>query len=121
LNGLAVNLSVTDFRLVLRYGEQGTVVNGFNKTITESIESRPQRADVFCSGDVFLRLWNYCSVVDDGSARDSICAIVNQHGGIHEIAVCVLVTCAEFSELAGATTDGVLVALGARSAVEYRA
>jgi hypothetical protein len=116
-----VNLSATDFKLVLRYGEQGTVVNGFNKTVTESVESRPQRADVFCGGDVFLRLWNHCSVVDDGSARDSVCAIVNRHGGIHEIPVCILVTYAEFSKLASATTDGVLVALGARSAVEYRA
>src|SRR6202049_1156164 len=120
LDGLAMNFSIADLSLMLGYCEQGTVINGLDKTVTQRIESRPERADVFSRGDMFLCLWNHGPVVDDGPACDRVCPIVNRHGGIHEIAVCVTVACAELGKLASATTHGGLMALGTSSAVEYR-
>ena len=70
LNGLAVNPSGTDLSLMIRYRKQGAVIDGLNKAVAQSIESRPQRADMLCGGDMFLRLWNHSPVVDDGPAGD---------------------------------------------------
>src|ERR1700722_2362002 len=70
---------------------------------------------------MLLCLGNHRPVVDDGPAGNGVGPIVNCHGGIHEIAVGVVVTNAEFGKLAGSATHGVLMALGTGSAVEYRA
>src|SRR4029077_18999350 len=87
LNGLAVNPSVTDLSLMIRYRKQGTVINGLNEAVPQSVKSRPQCTDMLCGGDMFLRLWNHGPIVDDGPASDRVCPIVNRHGRIHEIAV----------------------------------
>jgi hypothetical protein len=68
---------------------------------------------------VFLGFWNDGAIVDDGTAADVVGAIIDRNGGIHEVAICVVVPCAQFGELAGAAADGVLMTIGASPGVKH--
>jgi len=66
-----------------------------------------------------LGFWNDGTIVNDGTAADVVGAIVDRNGGIHEVAICVAVPCAQFGELAGAAADGVLMTIGASPGVKH--
>src|SRR6202035_2676290 len=116
-NGLAVNSSLAEFGLFRGDRLQRGVVDGLDKAVSESIERRAQCQDIFGDRYVLLRLGNDGAVVNDGAPGDAVGAIVDQHGGIDKIAVCVGVTHTQLGELARAATHRVLVAFGARSSV----
>jgi hypothetical protein len=42
-----VNLALGNVRLVLGNGQQRAVVNRFDKAVSQSVERRPQRPDIF--------------------------------------------------------------------------
>ena len=58
-------------------------------------------------------------IVDNRTAGDRICAIVNQNRGIREAAICVLMTRTELRKLARCTSYAILVALGTRRRVKH--
>src|SRR5260370_18709989 len=120
LDCFAVNPPGADFRLSCPNRQQGPVVNRFHESVSQSIERRAQRPDVFGDWDVFLRLRNHGAVVYDGAAGNCIGAVVDQHRGVHEVAVLVPMSDAHLGKLTRGATDGVLMALGARSPVVHR-
>jgi len=65
LDCFPVDSAVADLYLVLSDGFQGAVVDGFDKAVSQSIESCTQGANVFRIRYVFLRLWNQRTVVDN--------------------------------------------------------
>src|SRR6202790_3039976 len=60
-------------------------------------------------------------IVDEGTAGSAGRAVVDRHDGFHEVAVDVEMSDPKLGELAGAAAHRVLVAFGARAAVEPRA
>src|SRR5579862_8058507 len=110
LNGLTVNLAVVMGRLILGDRHQRVVGNGLNKAISQSVEHSPPRADVFCVWHMLLCLWGDGAIVDQRTTLDDICAVIDEDGRVHEIAIVVPMTHAEFGNLAGPTGYGILMA-----------
>src|SRR5215472_379826 len=108
-------------RLVLCNLEQCVAVDGLNKTIAESIGGGTQRADVLRARHAFFSDVADGTLVDQRSVRDAVSTIVDEDGGIHEVAEGVLMSNTQFGELAGAAHVGRGVAVHAGTGVIHRA
>src|SRR5258708_35507412 len=100
---------------------QRFVINGLYKTVAQCIEHRAEGVDILRRREVLLCVCADRSIVDNRTAGDRICTFVNQDRGIHEVAICVLVTRTELRKLACCSSYAVLVALSTRGRVEHRA
>ena len=69
---------------------------------------------------MFLRRRNHGAIVDDRTAGDGIRPMIDRHGWIDEVAVCIQVTGADFRELARASADWILMAVRACARVIHR-
>src|SRR5579872_4277388 len=118
-NRFSVNSAVGAVELVRCNRLQGGVVNRFDESISQRNQSCPKRADVFRGWNVLLRLGNDRPIVDNRSAGNGVCAVVNGYGGVDEYSVC-LVAYAKLGKLARSARDRILVAFGACSSVINR-
>jgi hypothetical protein len=57
--------------------------------------------------------------LDQGPPGNSVGAVIDHNGRIHEISIRVLVSDANFRDLAGSAADRVLMAFNASRSVEY--
>src|SRR5262249_26632804 len=119
LDGLPVNPSLADARLLRTDGEQRLVVDRLDEAVAERIEGRPEPSDRLRGRHVFLRLGNECAIVDDGAPGDAGRTVIDRHGGIHKRAARIAMTGAELGELARPAAHGVLMTLRARSAIVH--
>src|SRR5262249_6274245 len=108
---------------------QRVAVDGLDKPITKGIEAGAERPDVLAARNPFLNvglqevmLHSICIGYDPGANSpvinqraigDRICAIIDEYGRVHKVAIGVLVAAAELSYLADAPADRVLMALTA--------
>src|SRR2546423_742946 len=67
---------------------------------------------------MLLRLWAYRAIIDESSAGDDVCSVINQDGRIHKVAIRVLMTDPDLSCLASRPGHAILVALGTRCRVK---
>jgi len=119
LDGLPVNPSLADARLLRADGEQRLVIDRFDEAVAERIEGRPERSDGLRGRHVFLRLRNECAIVDDGAPSNAGCTVIDRHDGIHKHTARVPVTGAELGELARPAAHGVLMTFCTRPAVVH--
>src|ERR1700745_993454 len=70
---------------------------------------------------MLLSLWANGAVIDDRPARNRVLTVVDQHGGVHKIAVRVLMPNPHLGNLAGPTGYGILMTIDTRGRVEDRA
>jgi hypothetical protein len=115
-----MNHAVGQLRLSLRDRDQCRVVDGFHKSVTQSIEGGTQCADIFCRRDVLLSFRTDRAIIDDGAAGDRIFAVVDKDSRVDEVAVFVIVSDPEFRELAGSPTVRILMATDAALCVVGR-
>lgn len=89
--------------LVVGDGDDIVAVDRLDEAVAERVERRAEGADVLCGrGHALLDVRVGGAVVDERAARR-----------VDEVAYGVLVTGAQFGDLADGAGDGVLVALGA--------
>ncbi len=79
--------AATDFRLVGGNGEEGAVIDRFDKSISERVERSAQGADILCDWNMLLRLRDHGAIVDNRTAGDLVGAAIDCHRGIDEVAV----------------------------------
>jgi hypothetical protein len=92
LDGLSVDPSLADARLLRGDCRQRLVVDRFDEAVAERIESRPEGPDGLRGRHVFLRLGSQCAIVDDGAPGNGGRTIVDRHRGIHECAAGIPMT-----------------------------
>src|ERR1700733_3735594 len=102
IDRLAMNPAFADLGLPGGNGEQGTVVDCLDKTISQRVQRSAQRSDVFADRDVLLRFGHDRSIVDEGTAGNVRRPVVNWHDGVHEVPVGIAVSYPKLGELAGA-------------------
>src|SRR5260370_30477736 len=119
LNYFTVDSAVADLCLVLSDGLQGAVVDGFDKAVSQGIESCTQGANVFSIRYALLRLWNQRTVVNNGAICNNVGPVVDRNGRGHEIAVGLVIAGAGFRELTGPAANRVLVTIRACSRVKH--
>src|SRR3954452_471516 len=69
---------------------------------------------------MLLRLRADGTVVDNGTAGNAVCSIVDQNGGIDEITICVFVTGTDFGKLTSRSSHAILMAFGTGRRVKHR-
>src|SRR6267142_2901428 len=120
IDGFAMNPASALLGLPGRNGEQRTVVYRFDVSVSERVQRSAQGPDAFAHRNVLLRFGQNRPIVDDRTAGNAGRAVVDEHRGIHEVAVGVEMPDPQLGKLAGAAGDGVLMAFGACAAVEHR-
>src|SRR5271156_4930769 len=121
LNGFPLNLAVALLWLPVGDRNQRVVINGFNKTISQRVVHCAQSADAFICGYVLLGLCTDGAVIDNRTAGNAVLTVVDQHRGVHEIAIRVLVPNPDLSNLARTPGHRILMTIAARGCVVYRA
>src|SRR6201981_3664053 len=109
LDCFPVDSAVADLYLVLSDGLQGAVVDGFDKAVSQGIESCTQGANVFTIRYVLLRLWDQRTVVNNRSICNNVGPVVDRNGRANKIAVGVFRAGAYFCKLTGPAANRVLV------------
>src|SRR5438876_6239699 len=106
--------------LIVGNGKQGVAIDGFHETIAQGIGGGAEGADGFAAGNTLLRLGTNRAVIHQRAAGNRVGAIIDEDGGVHELAKAVPVTHAQLGDLADAAGHGILVAIGARLLVVDR-
>src|SRR5262249_59321259 len=88
-----------------------------DKTIGQNIGGGAQSADVLSARHAFFRDVADGTLVDQRSVRDAVSTIVDEDGGIHEVAEGVLMANTQFGDLAGAADVGRGVAVHAGTGI----
>src|SRR5437868_8261551 len=106
--------------LIVGNGKQGVAVDGFHETIAQGIGGGAEGANGFVARRALLRLRTNRAVIHQRAAGNRVGAIIDEDGGVHELAKAVAVTHAQLGDLADAAGNGILVAIGARLLVVDR-
>ena len=106
--------------LIVGNGNQSVAVDGFHETIAQGIGGGAEGANGFAARRALLRLRTNRAVIHQRAAGNRVGAIIDEDGGVHELAKAVAVTHAQLGDLADAAGHGILVAIGARLLVVDR-
>src|SRR5438105_13893711 len=98
--------------LIVGNGKQGVAVDGFHETIAQGIGGGAEGANGFAARRALLRLRTNRAVIHQRAAGNRVGAIIDEDGGIHEVAKAVAVTHAQLGDRADAGSHGPLVAIG---------
>ena len=109
LDGFPVDHAIAQMGLVAGECKQGVVVDRFNETIAQRIQNGAESPNVFGVRHMFLGVRANGAVVDNRPSRDG--TAMDGNCWIHEVPDAVFMSGADFSYLAGAAADWVLMAL----------
>src|SRR5579864_215386 len=119
-NRLALNHSVAFFWLLSGNVEQSLIIDRFDESVTQRVQHSAQSADVLGGRQMLLGLRTDRTIIDDGTAGNRVLAVVDENGGIDEIAHIIEVPGAHLGDLAYSARDRVLMAIDAGGCVVDR-
>lgn len=118
LDRFAVNHSVALSRLVGCNREQRALIYSFYKSVSQGIENCTKGADIFCVGNMLLRLGANGTIIHNGATGNAIRATVNKDRWIDKVSIRVSMTGPHFGNLAGGAGNAVLMTFGTRRGVK---
>src|SRR5262249_42782854 len=119
-NGFAANASAALSRLGGSDGFQRVVVDRLHEAVTQDVQRHSEGADIFAPRSALLRFCARGAVIHQRTAGNNSFPIVNRDVRIHEMPTPVVVTDAEFRDLADSARYRALMAVGTGPSVVDR-